>query len=117
MNDAATRAPTHVDGAGGFGEREDGFAQRGLAWVERAGNKVPNPAILFLALCAAVIVLSQLLDWIGVSITSDVVRPTGGHDYAVETQTFAIKGLLTGAGIRFMFTSFVPNSWASRQSA
>jgi aminobenzoyl-glutamate transport protein len=126
MNNAAT-TPAHVDGTGGFGEREGGLAQRALAWIERAGNRVPNPAILFLALCAAVIVLSQLLDWIGVSITSEVVTPTGAgveqrldgvsalpydaapEDYAVETQTFEIKGLLTGAGIRFMFTSFVPN--------
>jgi aminobenzoyl-glutamate transport protein len=125
MNDAP--AAVHVDGAGGFGEREGGFTQRALAWIERAGNKVPNPAILFLALCAAVIVLSQVLDWVGVSITSQVVTPTGAEvgqrmdgvsalpyhhvpeDYAVQTQTFAIKGLLTGAGIRFMFTSFVPN--------
>jgi aminobenzoyl-glutamate transport protein len=109
MHDAAAPAPTHVDGTGGFGEREGGFTQRALAWIERAGNKVPNPAILFLGLCAAVIVISQLLDWIGVSITSEVVTPSGGGDYAVETQTFEIKGLLTGAGIRFMFTSFVPN--------
>ena len=127
MNDAAATAPAHVDGTGGFGEREGGFAQRALAWIERAGNKVPNPAILFLALCAAVIVLSQLLDWIGVSITSEVVTPIDAaveqredgvsalpyddapEDYDVETQTFEVKGLLTGAGIRFMFTSFVPN--------
>ena len=30
-------------------------------------------------------------------------------DYVVETETFEVKGLLTGDGIRFMFTSFVPN--------
>lgn len=112
MNEAT--APAHVDGTGGFGEREGGFAQRALAWIERAGNKVPNPAILFLALCAAVIVLSQLLDWIGVGITSEVVTPADAEveqpengvsalpyddapeDYAVETQTFEIEGLKPG---------------------
>ena len=31
------------------------------------------------------------------------------EEYAVETETFEVKGLLTGEGIRFMFTSFVPN--------
>lgn len=104
----------------------DGFSQRALAWVERVGNKVPNPAILFLGLCVAVIVVSQLLDWIGVSVTSEVIDPGGAvaqnadgvsdlpygaadGDYAVETETFAVRGLLTGEGIRFMFTSFVPN--------
>ncbi|MDO8188755.1 AbgT family transporter [Conexibacter sp. JD483] len=119
----------HVDGSGGFGEQraagDGGFAQRALAWVERAGNKVPNPAILFLGLCVGVIVLSQLLDWIGVSVSSEVIDPgshaaslsqdgvsslPAGHpDYHVETETFAIRGLLTVTGIRFMFTSFVPN--------
>jgi aminobenzoyl-glutamate transport protein len=117
----------HVDGTGGFGEKEGGFAQRALAFVEKAGNKVPNPAILFIALCLGVIVLSQILDWLNVSITSEVIQGTGTaveqrqdgvsalpydtapENYSVETETFAIKGLLTGEGIRFMFTSFVPN--------
>ena len=116
----------HVDGTGGFGETEGGFAQRALAWIERAGNKVPSPAILFIALCVGVIVLSQLLDWLNVSVTSEVVTTDGAveqredgvsalpyddapEDYAVETETFEVQGLLTGDGIRFMFTSFVPN--------
>lgn len=117
----------HVDGTGGFGEQEGGFAQRALAWVEKAGNKVPNPAILFLALCVGVIVLSQILDWIGVSVTSEVVDPGSSgaaqslngvsslpydaarQAYDVHTETFSVRGLLTADGIRFMFTSFVPN--------
>jgi aminobenzoyl-glutamate transport protein len=116
----------HVDGTGGFGEAEGGFAQRALARIERVGNKVPDPAILFLALCIGVIVLSQLLDWLNVSVTSEVVShdpalddsldgvsslpyDDAAEDYAVETETFEVQGLLTGDGIRFMFTSFVPN--------
>ena len=117
-------ATAHVDGTGGFGETEGGFTQRALAWIERVGNKVPSPAILFIALCVGVIVLSQLLDWLNVSVTSEVVThdpavddsldgvsslPYPGEGYAVETETFEVKGLLTGDGIRFMFTSFVPN--------
>jgi aminobenzoyl-glutamate transport protein len=120
-------ASEHVDGTGGFGEKEGGFAQRALAGIEKVGNKVPNPAILFLALCIGVIVLSQLMDWLNVSVTSEVVEPTDvgtaqredgvsalGYDdapenYQVRTETFEITGLLTGDGIRFMFTSLVPN--------
>lgn len=127
MSQAAAAPSAHVDGTGGFGEREGGFAQSALAWIERAGNKVPHPAILFLALCVGVIVLSQLLDWLNVSVTSEVVEPTdvvtaqrvdgvtalpyddAPEEYVVETQTFEVEGLLTGDGIRFMFTSFVPN--------
>jgi aminobenzoyl-glutamate transport protein len=119
MSATATPAPEHVDGEGGFGEKEGGFSQRLFAFVERVGNKVPNPAVLFIGLCLGVIVLSQILDWLNVSVTSEVVTGadvdgsddglTVPDDYAVQTETFAIKGLLTGEGIRFMFTSFVPN--------
>ena len=89
------------------------------------------PALLFLALCIGVIVLSQVMAWVGVSATYDVVRPPsqsvdvldlGGSlpgeslpaeqpeagDYEVVTETVAIEGLLTAEGIRFLFTSFVP---------
>ena len=117
----------HADGTGGFGEQPGGLGQRLLAGIEKAGNRVPSPAILFLALCVGVIVLSQILDWLDVSVTSQVVdtaseateqRQDGVSalpyadappDYEVETETFAVDGLLTGDGIRFMFTSFVPN--------
>ncbi len=69
-------ATTHVDGTGGFGETEGGFSQRMLAWIEKAGNRVPNPAVLFIALCIGVILLSQILDWLNVSVTSQVVEGT-----------------------------------------
>jgi aminobenzoyl-glutamate transport protein len=110
-----------------------GLLQRTLDLIERVGNKVPHPAILFLALCIGVIVLSQLLAWAGVGATYEVVKPTpqsvqsvdvGGSslpahvmptdqpdsaDYHVVTETVKIQGLLTIDGIRFLFTSFVPN--------
>lgn len=123
MSATATEPAVHVDGTGGFGEREGGFAQRALAWVEKAGNRVPNPAILFIGLCVGVIVLSQILDWLNVSVTSEVVAHDPAvddsldgvsslppaEDYETVTETFEVTGLLTGDGIRFMFTSFVPN--------
>lgn len=110
-----------------------GVMQRVLDGVERVGNKVPHPAILFLALCVGVIVLSALLAWAGVSATYEVVKPdaqavevvgVGGSstpgevlpalppqatDYDVVTQTVEIKSLLSADGIRFLFTSFVSN--------
>ena len=45
-----------------------------LGAIERGGNQVPNPAILFLGLCVIVIVVSQLLDWADVSVTYQVVE-------------------------------------------
>ena len=113
--------------------KSGGLLQRLLDFIERVGNKVPHPAILFLALCIGVIILSQLLSWAGVGATYEVVKPTpqsidaigiGGSvlpgetmpsqppdalDYHVVTETVKIQGLLTVDGIRFLFTSFVPN--------
>ncbi|MCU0283356.1 MAG: SLC13 family permease [Candidatus Nanopelagicales bacterium] len=113
-------------------EPRQGALDRTLAVIERVGNKVPHPALLFLALCIGVILLSQVMAWVGVSATYDVVKPPsqsvdvldlGGSlpgetlpaeppkagDYEVVTETVAIEGLLTAEGIRFLFTSFVPN--------
>lgn len=103
-----------------------GFTERMLAAVERAGNKVPSPAILFLALILSVVVLSQVLDWANVSVTSEVAAPTSAEvqgastgqsgvgtaedgSYEVKTEEIAVKGLLTGDGVRFMATSVVSN--------
>ena len=115
------------------GANESGVVARTLAVIERVGNKVPHPAIMFLALCIGVIVLSQLMAWAGVGATYEVVKPpdqmvetigVGGSsmpgevlpaeppdasEYEVVTQTVKIEGLLTAEGIRFLFTSFVPN--------
>jgi aminobenzoyl-glutamate transport protein len=104
-----------------------GFTERALAWVENAGNRVPDPAILFIGLTVFVIVLSQVLDWANAGATSEVaVAPAAqvdyakdsydpspeqvvGEDYEIKTERVEAKGLLTTDGIRFMFTSFVPN--------
>ena len=101
--------------------------------IERLGNKMPDPAILFLWLCLAVILLSQALSWLDVKATYEVVSPPpaaaqetyyGGSvypsyvgptepepasDYAVHKVTTRVQGLLSVAGVRFLFTSFVDN--------
>jgi len=113
------------EGAGGF--------QRVLDMIERIGNKVPHPAILFLSLCVAVIILSQILYLADARITTEVVKPppsvvqeeyVGGSvlpayqmpaepapaaSYHVVHETVRVEGLLTVAGIRYLFTSFVSN--------
>jgi para-aminobenzoyl-glutamate transporter family len=109
-------------------ERSSGF----LGVIERAGDKIPHPALLFLILCGIVIILSQALHLAGVSSTSEVaVAPVtasqyveeGGStnpgyefspapapdQYHIERETTHIEGLLTGDGIRFIFTSTVDN--------
>jgi aminobenzoyl-glutamate transport protein len=98
-----------------------GFAERMLAGVERAGNRVPNPAILFLGLILFVILLSQVLDWANVGVTHQVAEHAAGAaqplpddltdhgDYQLKTEHIEAKGLLTVSGIAFMFTTFVSN--------
>lgn len=103
-----------------------------LGWIERVGNKVPHPAIIFLALIVGVIVLSAVLAWAGVSVTTEVAEPVdttvsqeyaGGtsypsleHDpeeaipeYELTTETIEVESLLTGDGIRYIFTTAVQN--------
>lgn len=104
-----------------------------LDGIERAGNKMPNPAILFLLLCVLTILLSQVLFWFNVRATYETVTPPpvpsvetyyGGSveptdvgptqavppdAYKLHTVTTKVQGLLTGDGVRYLFTSFVSN--------
>ncbi|WP_245601891.1 AbgT family transporter [Hamadaea tsunoensis] len=106
------------------------FTQRMLDGVERAGNKVPHPVMIFLILIGLIIVLSAILAAFNVRVTYEVAAPApvvaeqtydGGtyepgleaHDVhpPVEThvETAKIKSMLTADGIRFIFTSAVQN--------
>ncbi|MDZ5662043.1 AbgT family transporter [Nocardioides sp. S-58] len=104
-----------------------------LGWIERVGNKVPHPAIIFLALIVGVIVLSAVLAWADVSVTTEVAEaeetgvsqdydaggssyPSLDHEpeqaipeYDVRTETIEVESLLNGDGIRYMFTTAVQN--------
>jgi aminobenzoyl-glutamate transport protein len=77
-----------------------------LGKVERVGNAVPHPAIIFLILIAIVIVLSVIFGLLGTSVTYE------GYDMAlgdiVERES-AVRSLLSPDGIRFMVTSPVAN--------
>jgi len=77
-----------------------------LNFIERAGNRMPHPAILFLGLIAGVIVLSHLLALAGVAVTYQRVDPA---THRVETASAAVVSLLAPAGVRYMFTSVVAN--------
>jgi aminobenzoyl-glutamate transport protein len=46
-----------------------------LGWIERVGNKVPHPVIIFLYLIVAVIVLSAILSLLNVGITEQMLVP------------------------------------------
>lgn len=112
-----------------------GITQRFLDAVERVGNMVPHPVIIFLILIGIVIVLSQVLQMAGASVTFDAIVPDSTAEkappeydprmydtgvlvehkkideksYSIETQTVAAKSLLTADGIRFMYVSLIPS--------
>src|SRR5690606_12020433 len=112
------------------------FSERMLDGIERAGNKVPHPVMMFLYLIGFVAVLSAALAWAGVSVTEEVAIPVpiqeltdlhhalGGSivpydvytdqivtlpEYVIEEQTIPVRSLLDVEGLRFIFTSFVAN--------
>ena len=69
-----------------------------LAWVERVGNKIPHPFILFLWLIVIVAIISFILNKIGISVTN----PTNG-------EVVVVKNLLSGEGLVHALDSMVKN--------
>jgi aminobenzoyl-glutamate transport protein len=80
--------------------------ERTLDVIERVGNKVPHPVVIFVLLIGLVIVLSHVFYVMGISATYQAVDPEAGD--VVEVTTFA-QSLLTADGLRFMFTGVVDN--------
>jgi len=57
------------------GDRDDAAPGGLLGWIERAGNKVPHPVIIFLYLIIGVIILSAILGFFNVGITEQLIVP------------------------------------------
>jgi aminobenzoyl-glutamate transport protein len=116
--------------------KQRGFSERMLDGIEKAGNKVPHPVIMFLYLIAFIAVLSVILAGLDVKVTETVAVPVpidelrdlrdalGGSivaydvvteqefdipDYITQEQTFEVRSLLSTDGIRFVLSSFVNN--------
>lgn len=83
-----------------------GMMQKFLDLVERAGNKVPHPAVIFLILIAIVIVGSALLQMAGTSVTMQLINP---ETHKPEETTIAARSLLNAEGIRFMYSTVIPS--------
>jgi aminobenzoyl-glutamate transport protein len=83
--------------------------QRFLDGVERVGNMVPHPVVIFLILIAIVIVLSAVLGAFGTAVTYERINP---DTHEIEEASAAIRSLLNADGIRFMYESLVPNFMA-----
>jgi len=80
--------------------------QKMLDVVERVGNRVPHPVLIFVILIVIVIALSAILGAMGASVSFQQVNYEAD---TVESMTVAARSLLTVEGIRFMFTGIVQN--------
>jgi aminobenzoyl-glutamate transport protein len=84
----------------------ESFMQRLLEGIEKVGNKVPHPAVIFLLLIALVILLSHIFYLTGASVTYETIN---AETHAAEQTTTAVKSLLTAEGIRFMYSGVIAN--------
>ncbi|GAB5453251.1 MAG: AbgT family transporter [Halioglobus sp.] len=77
-------------------DRSAGFAPRALAAVERIGNRLPDPALLFVGLLFLVWILSWALSY----VQWDVIDPRSGLPLSVNNQ-------LSGTALVLFFSSMV----------
>lgn len=82
------------------------FLQRMLDTIERVGNRVPHPVVIFVALILLVILLSHILYLAGAGVTYEAIN---AETHAVETMNTTVRSLLTADGVRFMYANVVPN--------
>ena len=75
-----------------------GFGQRTLDWIERIGNKLPEPFMLFIVLFLITGVVSTGMEM------ADVVVSVPGSE-----EPTAIKGLFTGEGLAWLTTNLGVN--------
>ncbi|MFC0524315.1 AbgT family transporter [Pontibacillus salicampi] len=69
-----------------------------LGFIEKAGNKLPDPFMLFVYLALFIILLSWFVSSFGVT----VVQPGSGEEVA-------IKSLVSGEGLEYILTSMLEN--------
>jgi aminobenzoyl-glutamate transport protein len=79
--------------------------QKVLDVVERVGNKVPHPAVLFLLLIVGTMAIALVLSAMGTSVTFDRLNADG----KTESVTLAAQNLLSPDGVRFMYTTMIPS--------
>lgn len=79
-------------------EKKKGFFSKLLDIIERVGNKLPDPFMLFIGLAVLMIFISYAFSLAGAS----VIHPGTGEDTP-------IRNLLSGEGLQFILTSMLEN--------
>ncbi|RYG72307.1 AbgT family transporter [Lentibacillus lipolyticus] len=79
-------------------KNKKGIFQRFLDMIEKVGNKLPDPFVLFVGLALFMVVVSYIFSLFNAS----VVHPGNGEE-------IAIRSLLSGDGLQFILTSLLDN--------
>lgn len=79
-------------------KQRKGLFQRFLDVVEKVGNKLPDPFILFIILAVLMIIIS----WIFSLFNASVVHPGTG-------EKLSINNLMSGEGLQFILTNMLDN--------
>ncbi|MCL2559172.1 MAG: AbgT family transporter [Turicibacter sp.] len=74
--------------------------------VERVGNKLPHPAVIFIILAGILILLSALFAAMGTEVDFTGINMATRE---IEEMTIAARSLLSVEGLQFMLTSMVTN--------
>lgn len=82
--------------------RKKGFFDKFLGFIEKSGNKIPHPVVLFIGLCGLIILISSLGAKLGWSATYYDAR--AGEEALAEVQS-----LFNAEGLRYIFNSAVTN--------
>ncbi len=86
------------------GSNKVSLYNRCLNGIERIGNGLPHPVILFAIFALAVVVISAVCAAMGVSATGELI--SGGE---LKETTVSVVSLLTKEGLAYIFTSAVNN--------
>lgn len=88
------------------GQRPNGLVDRFLSLVERTGNLLPHPVMLFFYLCLFTILLSGVGAWLGWS--AEDPRPPGTPGRSPEGVVY-VESLMSAQGLRKITTRLVEN--------
>lgn len=69
-----------------------------LGWIERIGNTIPHPFLLFIYLIVALMIASALISWAGLT----AVNPANG-------EIIRVKNLLSVEGLQWMLPNVIKN--------
>ena len=81
VDNTLAKAPDDGLGARNVQPRQSGF----LGWVERTGNRLPDPVFIFFYLIAVLVLISVICRWLGVSAVHPTQISASGAPVVIES--------------------------------